>query len=176
LYIYLEYKHCEDIDSINWVEVYLRANKLPTDTKTKEFQYKFLHDLLSNKYWLNKWGIEDNADCMYCDNDKEDITHMFWNCIVTRRFWRDFSKFFSDVELCNGEITKEDVFLGAEENIVCTLIFVAKRYIYNKRIHEEVYTFNLFKVVMHQYKNIEFRIAKDKNSVDDWFEKWSFLE
>ena len=169
-------KHCGDTDDINWKEVYLRANRFPMDTKTKEFQYKFLHELLSNKYWLNKWGFEDTADCTYCDNDKEDIVHMFWECTVTKRFWRDFSSFCCNARLHNEEVTKEDVFLGTKENPLCTLIFTAKRYIYNKRVHVELFTFSLFKMVMRQYKNKEFSIAKNNNMVDDWFEKWSFLE
>ncbi len=33
-------------------QTYTWANIIPVDTKTKEFQYKFVHDLLANDYWF----------------------------------------------------------------------------------------------------------------------------
>ena len=43
------------------------------DTKSREFQFKFLHDIHVNKYWLYKWGIKDSDICDYCNIHKEDI-------------------------------------------------------------------------------------------------------
>ncbi len=43
-------KYCNNLGAIQWKEVYRRANKIPRDTKSKEFQYKFVHDLLVNRY------------------------------------------------------------------------------------------------------------------------------
>ena len=164
-----------DNSEINWSNVYLRANKTTTDTKTKEFQYRFLQDLLSNRYWLHKWKVKDTATCHYCTCDQENIVHMFWTCQKTKEFWRKFNEFCRDKQLLDNNVTMEDIFMGVEDNIVCTLIFVAKTFIYNKRIHEEQFTFESFMNVISKFKNIEFFIARTSNTTDAWFEKWKFL-
>ena len=42
-----------DAQNTNWSIVYERAYRIPMDTRTKVFQYKFLQDVLVNRYWLN---------------------------------------------------------------------------------------------------------------------------
>ena len=69
----------------------------------------------------------------------------------------------------------EDAFIGVEENLVCNLIFLAKMFIYNKRIHDEQYTFRGFLGYLQKFMMIEHNIAKKNNTLDDWLEKWSFF-
>ena len=59
-------KCIENPESVDWSKVYSWANKGPIDTKTKEFLYKFVNDLMSNRRWLMKWKIMDSATCFYC--------------------------------------------------------------------------------------------------------------
>ena len=59
-------KYIENPGCVDWSKVYSWANKVLIDTKTKEFQYKFVHDLLSNRHWLKKWKIVDSETCFYC--------------------------------------------------------------------------------------------------------------
>jgi hypothetical protein len=35
------------------------------DTKTREFQYKFLQDVLVNNFWLRKWNLRENDNCTF---------------------------------------------------------------------------------------------------------------
>ena len=60
------------------------ANRVPIDTKTEKFQYKFVNDLLSNRHWLKKWKIVNSGTCFYCKAHDENITHMFWTCSHTK--------------------------------------------------------------------------------------------
>ena len=100
---------------------------------------------------------------------------MFWECAVTKRFWTEFDVYCHANDLYETALTLENVFLGVEDNTVCTLIFVAKTFIYNKRIHDEHFTFDMFKLFASKFKNVEFYIAKANNTVDEWTEKWKFL-
>jgi hypothetical protein len=121
--------------------------------------------------------VKDTDICQYCKNDSENIVHMFWTCPRTTLFWEEFSQ-FCDTHLHESYrniLSMQDVFLGVEDRTVCTLIFVAKTFIYNKRIHDELFTFATFKIVLSKFKNIEFHIAKSNNRIDDWVEKWKFL-
>lgn len=162
-------------NDISWKEVYVRAYRTPIDTKTKDFQYRFIHDLLSNKYWLHKWGIKDTAACYYCNNEEENIVHMFWSCPKTRQFWQELSEFCQNRSIIQEDICIDDVFIGVNEDTLCTIIFVAKTFIYNKRIHDQQFTFNPFLIFLSKFKLNEFSIAKANNTIEDWLEKWKFL-
>ena len=81
-------KCIENPESVHWSKVYSGANKVPIATKTKEFQYKFVNDFLSNRLCLKKWIIADSATCKAHD---ENITLMFWICSHTKQFWKDFT-------------------------------------------------------------------------------------
>ena len=168
-------KYLNNCDGINWKEIYVRARKYPMDTKTRAFQYSFIHDILTNKYWLNKWRMSETAICTYCNNNIEDTVHMFWTCDSTNEFWEQFISFCSIHGVLSSALNMEDIFLGVNDKRLCTLIFAAKRFIHNKRTHEEPLCFNAFKNILSNLKSMEFRIAKGNNRTDDWTEKWSFL-
>jgi len=83
-------------EDIEW-SLYFTNLQYIQDTKSREFQFKFLHDIHVNKYWLYKWGIKDSDICDYCNIHKEDISHMFWECQNMHAF---MSKFIDIILLC----------------------------------------------------------------------------
>lgn len=167
-------KYLDGRDSIDWKEVYKLAEKIPMDTKAKEFQYRFVNDLLSNRHWLKKWKVLDNANCVYCTSEDEDIIHMFWECQETRVFWRKFTDFCCN-KVRNMELSLKDVTCGMKDNTLCFLILIAKMYIYNKRVHEERISFPGFLVHLNRLKNIELQVAENNNKVTQWLQKWEYL-
>lgn len=167
-------KYLERPENIQWSDVYKRANKVPLDTRTKEFQYRFLHDLLMNRYWLKKWNVQDSDKCYYCKRDAENILHMFWGCDGLKPFWHEFSEFCNN-SLLPINIDVNTVFLGVEDTIVCYLIFAAKVYIYNTKVHDKEVNFFGFKQYLYRLRDTEFQIAKENHTTDQCVEKWSFL-
>lgn len=168
-------KYMDDTDNIDWSSIFIRGNKTPCDTKTKDFQYRFVQDLLSNQYWLHKWRIADSALCKYCNLNEETISHMFWECVNVQQFFRDFVKFLRDKGLV-VQLNKEAIFIGVPDDFICKLIFMAKMYIYNKRIHDEPVVLAGFIGYMNKHKNIEHQVAKQNNMLDEWADKWSIMD
>ena len=54
-----------DLGDTDWSVHYTVAQRIPIDTKTREFQFKFLHDILANNYWLRKWNIAESDNVSY---------------------------------------------------------------------------------------------------------------
>jgi hypothetical protein len=165
------------IEPVHWSDIFHRANKVPIDTKMKEFQYRFLYDLLANNYWLHKWKIKQSASCLYCTttNQVENILHMFWECELTQQFWNEVSM-FCRANMGDVTIDKEIVFFGSTDEIICNLIYVAKMYIYHKRIHDEPLHLNQFKLYLQKRKSVEFLIAIERHKTEEWMDKWNFLQ
>jgi hypothetical protein len=65
------------------------------DTETREFQFRFLHDILTKKYWLKKWKIIETSTCSFCNQSEEDIHHLIWGCQETQRFWKGVERWLT---------------------------------------------------------------------------------
>lgn len=164
-------KYLEVADISNWTKAYIRANKYPIDTKTKEFQFKFIHDILVNRYWLKKWKIVDNDECKICNLSSDNIIHVFWECQSTKAFWLKFTE-WCQLKLGHVELNIEDVFLGCDNELICCLIFIAKRHIYINRLDDKAPDFKMFLVNVKTVRNVELYIAKQNNKVDRFLNKW----
>ena len=149
----------------NWSMYYKIALTIPLDTKTQEFQYKFLHDALVNNLWLKKWEIADSDLCTFCKNSREDIVHLFWQCEYVKAFWNRFKVHYTEV------ITEPfNLFL-----IICTLVLLAKRHIYECRFQNTNPDLLIFNRKVDYVRQTEFEIAKRNNVVLKYLEKWELL-
>ena len=168
-------KYIDDVEDTEWMEAYVRGNKIPVDTKTKAFQYRFLQDLLSNRYWLHKWRSADSPICLYCNERIETIEHMFWDCNDTVRFWGEFKNYWISYGF-TVDLNKANTFFGVLDTFMCNMIFTAKRYIYNKRIHNEPVLLRGFEGYVEKLRNIELKIATDNERLQKWTERWSYIQ
>jgi hypothetical protein len=106
-----------------------RANKIPMDTKTKDFQYRFIHDILSNKYWLHKWKVKESAECTYCNHhsESETIEHLFWSCDQSQLFWNGVSNVLLEAR-GPTQFTMEDVFIVKLYHFLCQYVPVQQEH------------------------------------------------
>ena len=158
---------------IQWDTVFVRIHKLLPDVKSKEFQYKFVNDALVNKYWLHKWKISENDLCRWCKSEQENIVHVFWECPIIRQFWDDFSKNFD--KLLSNKIDLSLVLLGHDNELICQLIVIAKRFIYTNLYYENAPHFKQYLQKVFYIKKMEEHISKNNKQVDKWWKKWQSL-
>jgi len=128
----VKYINVADVDTSIWAKIYIRASVVPVDTKTKEFQYRFLNNILVNKYWLCKWKLKEDDQCNWCNDGTEDLLHVFWECSFAIQLWHSFEEWCKDMHVTEHNLTKHDVFFGVDDKLLCTLIFAAKRHLCRK--------------------------------------------
>ena len=107
--------------------------------------------------------------CTFCKSGTENLTHLFWDCTKVATFWRDFKNRYIDA----GETFNSDtVFLGNDNELVCSLIFLGKRYINECRFNEKQPNILNFIPKVDYLRKMEFQIAKYSNRLDRWQDKW----
>ena len=158
-------------NELEWKDIYMYVFNHLIDTKSKQFQYKFIHDILVNRYWLNKWKITDSNLCRLCGNDVENLLHMFWECIFTQRFWIDTNEYL--YRKLNITLNKEEVFFGMNNMVSNTIIVNAKKYIYNTFVKDGKPKLEIFLHSLSHVIQIEYNIYKRKKNVSEWQRKWS---
>ena len=67
--------------------IYALAYKCTKSSKIVVFNFKFLHRRLSTNSFLQKIGRTDTEMCSFCQNEKESLFHLFWECSKTCFFF-----------------------------------------------------------------------------------------
>jgi len=160
-------KHVKEVNE--WQQIYTRPMRMIQDVKTRDFQYRFLHDILVNKYWLYKWKIVDNNVCRLCKQCTEDLLHLFWDCEITKQFWKEFNEHFNVYDIT---VDKEIVFYGSENELGCCLVFAAKRHVYKCVYDERIPTFKEYMNKVYYMKMMEEQIANNAKKHKRWEKKW----
>ena len=59
-----------------------------SDNWTKEFLWKLTHRMLTTKKYLQRWGMQVNVQCPFCQSP-EDMHHAILSCHWALTFWKD---------------------------------------------------------------------------------------
>uniref|UniRef100_A0A3P9JAY0 Reverse transcriptase zinc-binding domain-containing protein n=1 Tax=Oryzias latipes TaxID=8090 RepID=A0A3P9JAY0_ORYLA len=81
------------VPDINWKAVWTIPHKYLIINKVKEVSFKILHKIYPAKHYMIKFKKDINTDCSFCGDHPETVTHLFWHCLSTQRFWKEFSSF-----------------------------------------------------------------------------------
>ena len=111
--------------------------------------------------------IKTDPSCEWCNHDKQDIVHLFWDCQIVNKIWTSFSLWISEQIGCYLKIEKELVFLhdieaGNVTVIINLLILIASRYIYVCHRIDKIPCFEGCKKVIDETEHLEMCIAKTK--------------
>lgn len=162
-----------NLEDMHWTEIYLTALTIPIDSRTREFQFRFLHDALINSYWLKKWNILENDLCTFCKKERETIIHLFWQCEIIQEFWQLIQNIYSHI--ITNQLDIKLIITGSKNALLCTLIFIAKRYIYECRFKEKNPEIREFKAKLNYIQKTEWELATRNNTVLKYLEKWEVL-
>ena len=162
-----------DLENVDWTICFKNAQNIPIDTKTREFEFKFLHDVLVNIFWLKKWSLAATDECSFCKTSSETILHLFWHCECSQTFWADFNHVYA--ERINIIVDVYTVVCGNEDPLIYTLLCIAKRHIYECKHAEKKPDIRIYKHKVNFIKETEFEIAKRNDTVLRYAEKWEPL-
>jgi len=74
--------------SLEWKEIYSLLFTVTHDTKTREFQYKLLNNIVFTNEKLFRLKMIDSPLCAFCQTEVESPEHLFFHCNVTKSFWQ----------------------------------------------------------------------------------------
>ena len=84
--------------------------------KLNIFQFKFLHRRLPTNFFLHKITIKDSDRCTFCEEERETLIHLFWNCNLISLFWKNTFKWLQSC-LIKGKYLVMTIALGLRPDI-----------------------------------------------------------
>ena len=153
----------KEIDYNKFIKNVTNINNFTICTKLRSFQYKFLMRATVTNVQLHRWKILNTDLCSFCNNNKETIFHLFYDCPKVYPIWRYIQEIIK-IDLTFGDIVFIDINPNASRIENC-IVLVTKFYIYRTRCLNERLSTNACKNYICSYKEIEYEIAKQKHKL-----------
>ena len=114
--------------NISWKRVFNIILKMSHDTKTMDFQYKAVYDVLAINYRVCQWKIKESNLCTFSNEAVETQLHSLRECNKIHNIWLSVNskivQFFNQ-----NTLSDYDVRLGTDNIEMCKIIFITERYI-----------------------------------------------
>jgi hypothetical protein len=165
-----------DNKNINWKKVYTLSFKCTLDQTLRNFQYKYLMQIVRCNDFLCKHGLVNSNLCDFCNMCTETPMHLFWECHITQTFWSCLTTFINS-KVVGFKINKQVISLGILsdkqiDNLFNFIIIYAKYYIYSCKLQKRFPCLIVFKHKLKKIMEIEKQIALNHDNHNTYEAKW----
>ena len=121
-----------------WKKIYLLPRFSTVDTYSRIFQYKILNNILFLNDKLFHLNLVASPLCSLCNNAKENVEHLFYECSVSKALWSSLQ-----LQLINflplNDLTPQSAVIGFLDeppdtfNVVNHILIIYKIFIFKNR-------------------------------------------
>ena len=165
--------------NVEWSDVCSAIYKTSIDARSREFQFKIIHNYLNVNEKLYRWKLAESRLCSYCFTEVESLGHLFCDCYVVKNFYFQVKEWAKELDVHLPSISELIIvysYIEESDNwyLISDLISLYKQYVFNNR-NQGSLNLKAFQVFVNNIKNIEFRIAKKNNKLSVHYAKWGPL-
>ena len=163
-------------ENIDFSVIYMIPFKATLNQRLRYFQFRILHRILGVNKLLSDMGISDNNICSLCSKSVETISHLFWECNVTKEFILQLQ---TAVLTGNISITKQLFLFGSNDVILKDYNFIflyAKYFIFMAKDKTASLYLPSFCKMMQQIKNTEQYMSTTRKNYELYMNKWKLLK
>ena len=125
----------------DWKTIYMFPFKTTTYSLLRWFQVSLNHNILVTNKLLHYMKIKEDSICTFCTQEEETITHLLWQCNVTKEFLNFVTTWLQSFNIYI-ELSEELFLFGLEKeqrltSIMKFLLLYTKYYIYCCRCNKQ---------------------------------------
>lgn len=164
-----------NLDEQDCKDVYMIPFNSTICCKSRWFQYRTTHGILTTNSWLFTIKKIISPLCELCHNENETISHLFARCTITNNFWNDIEKKMNmfppltDFIKIYGVYDKE----FPHVKLVNQFLITARRCIYKCRWNASTPSYRMFRNMLLDTFKLELIIAETNDKVDIHYKKWN---
>ena len=158
--------------------VFILPHIVCSEPYLKAFQYKVLNSILYTNTKLYKIGFITDNNCFFCNSELETLLYFLFDCIYSKRFWKDFEFYFYSLSKEFFHLTWQDVLIGiitSECPLLNYLLVIAKVYLWNCRRSQILPSLTGFKVKVKIKFETEKYICTKNNTLVQFNKKWATI-
>ena len=125
------------LDKKMWEKIFMIPRFACSDSQTRIFQFKILHNILFLNDRLYNLKLSDTKLCSLCKKENETPIHLFGECTVSLALWKSLQNKLKD-SLFLENISPQSAILGFTDqntnvNTVNHLLLIFKLFVYKNR-------------------------------------------
>ena len=153
---------------------YLLPFKITKEPKLIEFQFKIVNFIIGTNVFLKTVKIKENDLCGFCENSKETVKHLFYECTLVKRFWGYFEVYWYEKTNEPLKLSLNAVLLGDNQfsDMLNYFILVAKYYIFRAKYHQVLPRFKDYVAILKANYKIQKRSLFGKSVL--FSKMWTF--
>lgn len=143
--------------------------------KSRWFQYRTTHNILTTNSWLYRIKKIDSPLCELCHIENETIYHLFARCSITNSFWNEIEKRITLIPTLNDFMKIYGVYDKDVRHVklVNQFLITARRCIYKCRCDGSKLSYKIFRNMLLNTIKLELIIAESNDKVDTHYKKWN---
>ena len=164
--------------NLDWMNIFDNVRKIK-EVKLKWFQLRIQNRIIGTNIVLKSMRLRVDDLCSFCSLERENIEHLFVNCIHVTNFWQTLLTCLKNIEVVdtNFNLEKDTILLGCTKNhnisnVFNYVILVAKFYIYKSRCEGSLPNLFSFRYYLHDKYCVERYIAMKNLSIDKFDRDW----
>ena len=138
--------------------MFILPHTVSSEPYVRAFQYKVLNSILFTNTKLFKIGFITEDKCSFCKSESETLSHLFFDCIKTKTFWRDFESYFVGI-------------INTKCPLLNYLLLIAKIYLWDCRRTQILPNITGFKLKVKNKFEREKYVCTKNNSLDKFNKK-----
>ena len=161
-----------------WRKIYRQVKKHSIATYKRSFLIKFFNKAIGTNTEFIRVGHTKTTQCTYCNNEKQNYYHLFWDCKAVAEF-RDA---ISCKWILENPLTLRNWAFGIFEdntprnNAISFIALEANEYIYRSNWNKEQLSICKFKSSIYACERVEYQIATDCNKMEKHLRKWESIK
>ena len=96
-------------------EAFSYIYKLTIDVKMRTFQYRLLHRYIALNNFLFRIKISETDKCMFCNLEKETLSHLFYYCVEVRNLWLHLKTWLNTKDIYFPSVNEKLIMLGKSD-------------------------------------------------------------
>ena len=156
-------------------KVFILPHTVSSEPYVRAFQYKVLNSILFTNTKLFKIGFITEDKCSFCKSESETLSHLLFDCIKTKSFWRDFESNYYSLSKEFVHLTLKDVIVGiiiTKCPLLNYLLLIAKIYLWDCRRTQILPNITGFKLKVKNKFETEKYVCMKNNTLDKFNKKW----
>ena len=156
-------------------KVYILPHTVSFEPYVRAFQYKALNSILFTNTKLSEIGFITKDKCSFCKSESETLSHLLFDCIKTKSFWRDFESYCYSLSKEFIHLTLKDVIVGViitKCPLLNYLLLIAKIYLWECRRTQILPNITGFKLKVTNKFETEKYVSMKNNTTDKFNKKW----
>jgi hypothetical protein len=145
-------------------------------------QYHIINRFFPCNSILGIWYKDHKSDCDFCNKKEDDIQHYFYECDISKTFWKHFSTWWYNATAVNLNIKALDVIFGImnpfKDSVIDCLnycILLGKAFIVKQKKTTGDCFLYFYQRELKNRLELEQFICMDEAQEDKFNRKWGFI-